>query len=76
MAVASAFPTGDNLYKPGGAAPATGIYNVIHHPGHRASHSVMLRVGDTFPKCPKCEHTVFLLVTVAPYVFDDEGFKP
>ena len=68
-------PADDTLHEPGRTVPATGVYNVIHHPGHRPNHPVMLKAGDTFPPCRRCEHAVYLLVSVAPYIFDDEDFK-
>jgi len=69
-------PADNTLHRTGRPAPRKGIYNVVHDPPRRANHSVVLRGGELFPKCPKREHTSFLPVTVAPYVFEDEDFTP
>ena len=65
----------DQLFKPGSIAPRTGMYNAIHHPGHRPMHAIVLKHGEKFPVCKKCEYTVFLLVAVAPHFSEDEDFQ-
>lgn len=68
--------TGDSLFRPNQSVPFTGVYHAIHHPSHRPTHSVILRGGENFPKCGKCEYTVFLLVSAIPHVTEDEDFRP
>jgi hypothetical protein len=55
--------------------PESGIYEVIHEHGHRASHESVLVKGDAFPDCETCHAQVrFRVVRVAPYIFDDQDF--
>jgi hypothetical protein len=63
------------VFVPGVPVPETGIYEVIHHRGHRAAHEVVMHRGDPFPACDQCDTRVrFKLVRTAPYIFDDEDF--
>lgn len=63
------------LFLPGDPIPETGIYEVIHDRGHRASHEVVMHGQDVFPACDQCDTRVrFKLVRTAPYIFDDEDF--
>ena len=55
----------------------TGIYEVIHDRGHRATHEAVLHGKDLFPNCDQCGEKVrFRLIRTAPYIFDDEDFIP
>ena len=63
-------------YPPGDVVRQTGIYQVIHHEGHRETHEVVMLGGDSFPPCETCNHRVrFKLVRTAPYIFQDEDFE-
>lgn len=37
--------------------PFTGVYRVFHST-HRVSHEVVLRAGEVFPRCNKCDEDV------------------
>lgn len=43
---------GDDLL-PGALCNQSGIYQVMHH-AHRATHHVLVRAGDLFPRCNGC----------------------
>jgi len=63
------------VFLPGEPIPETGIYEVIHDRGHRASHEVVMHSRDLFPPCDQCDARVrFKLVRTAPYIFEDEDF--
>ncbi len=64
----------DSMFKPGQKVLESGVYNAVHHPEHRHSHSLLLRVGDAFPRCSRCESTVFLKVFTAPHFAEDPDF--
>ena len=60
---------------PGTFAPASGLYEVLHTTG-RSEERVYLR-GDLLPECVCCGDKVrFKLAQPAPYVFEDEDFRP
>lgn len=60
---------------PGIFAPASGLYEVSHADG-RVEERVYLR-GDLLPECECCGDKVrFRLTQPAPYVFEDEDFRP
>ena len=44
-------------YRPGEAAPAAGIYEVLHE-GHRDPHQAILLAGEIFPACRTCKDAV------------------
>jgi hypothetical protein len=48
--------SGDDLL-PGALCSQSGIYQVIHH-AHRATHNVLMRAGDLFPRCNGCGDAV------------------
>ena len=48
--------SGDDLL-PGALCSQSGIYQVIHRE-HRETHHVLVRVGDTFPRCRGCGEAV------------------
>lgn len=48
--------SGDDLL-PGALCSKSGIYQVIHL-AHRETHNVLVRVGDTFPRCKGCGEAV------------------
>jgi len=63
------------VFAGGEPIPESGIYEVIHHNAHRATHESVLVKGDPFPLCEVCETQVrFRAVRVAPYIFDDDDF--
>lgn len=64
------------FYKPGETVRETGIYEVVHDRGHRATHEAVMLAKDTFPACDTCYEKVrFRLVRTAPYIFDDMDFE-
>ena len=68
--------SGGTLYKAGEPVVQTGIYEVTHDRGHRATHDVVMLAGDIFPACETCEQRVrFRAVRTAPYIFQDEDFE-
>ena len=48
--------SGDDLL-PGTLCCQGGIYHVIHHE-HRETHNVLVRMGETFPRCNVCGDAV------------------
>jgi len=48
--------SGDDLL-PGALCGQSGIYQVIHR-GHRETHNVLVRAGETFPRCTGCGRAV------------------
>ena len=64
------------VFSAGEIVKESGIYKVIHHHEHRASHEVMMQRDDLFPACDQCHEAVrFAIVHMAPYIFDDDDFK-
>ena len=47
----------DLLILPGALCSRGGIYQAIHRQ-HRAPHRVLVRTGDTFPRCKGCGESV------------------
>lgn len=47
----------DLLIAPGALCSRGGIYQAIHRE-HRAPHRILVRVGDTFPRCKACGEAV------------------
>lgn len=64
----------ETLCKPGQRVRQSGIYNAVHHPEHRRAHALLLKRGETFPRCSRCEFTVFLLIFAAPHFREDPDF--
>ncbi|SRR5581483_7336222 len=63
------------LFEAGSVVRETGIYEVIHHYGHRTPHEVLMLRDDIFPYCDQCRDQVrFKLIRTATYVFDDPDF--
>ena len=50
-------------YRPGEAAPVSGIYEVLHS-GHRSTHEILILSGDRFPECRACHTTVRFQIVV------------
>ena len=48
--------SGDDLL-PGALCGQSGIYQVMHR-AHRATHNVLVRAGDLFPRCNGCGESV------------------
>ena len=64
-------------FKPGDPVKATGIYEVTHDRGHRATHEAVMLANDAFPECDTCLGKVrFRMLRHAPYIFDDDDFEP
>ena len=62
-------------FRAGQTVPESGIYEVTHHRGHRATHEVIMHREDVFPACDQCGEKVrFRVLRTAPYIFDDEDF--
>lgn len=56
-------------------APASGMYQLLHADG-RTEERIYLR-GDLLPECECCGDKVrFKLLHPAPYVFEDQDFRP
>jgi hypothetical protein len=54
----------------------SGIYEVAHHRGHRATHDAVMVRGNQFPACDQCGASVrFKIKRTAPYIFHDEDFS-
>ena len=66
----------DSIFMPGQTAHESGVYHAVHHPEHRPAHSLLLRRGDRFPGCRRCESPVYLLIHAAPYLGEDADFAP
>lgn len=65
-----------DLFRPGDTVRESGIYEVVHHAGHRTAHEVVMVAGDFFPTCDTCSDNVrFRLLRTAPYIFADEDFE-
>jgi hypothetical protein len=63
------------LYKPGDAAPDSGLYEAIHH-SHRAPHTISVTAGAHFPDCNICDGDVrFRFVRAAAPIEFDEDFR-
>lgn len=63
------------IFAAGEIIPESGIYEVIHHNSHRATHESVLVKGDPFPFCETCDAQVrFRVLRTAPYIFDDSDF--
>ena len=61
-------------YRAGDAVPRLAVYRVIHSP-HRAEHFAILRAGERFPRCHRCENEVrFEITTIEPQVESDLTF--
>jgi hypothetical protein len=58
-------------YRPGEAAPAAGIYEVLHA-DHRAAHTAIVLRDEIFPACRTCKDAVrFRLARQADHVSGD-----
>ena len=54
--------------------PYSGVYRVFHS-AHRASHDVILRTGEVFPRCNKCGEDVhFELIQPVSGIRSDSDF--
>jgi hypothetical protein len=59
-------PKASQQFRCGDKIPENGIYRVIHR-DHRLPHEVTLLRDQMFPKCIRCEHSVYFeLVRSAP----------
>ena len=62
-------------FRPGEVIAESGIYEVVHHRGHRATHDAVMVRGNQFPACDQCGASVrFKIKRTAPYIFHDEDF--
>jgi hypothetical protein len=69
-----------DLFKPGDAVPASGIYDVIHDKldgqEHAEQHQITAIAGKTFPPCKGCQAWVrYRLYRAAEYIQENEHFK-
>lgn len=63
-------------FRPGEVIMESGIYEVAHHRGHRATHDAVMVRGNQFPACDQCGASVrFKIKRTAPYIFHDEDFS-
>jgi hypothetical protein len=62
-------------FSPGDEVPRSGIYKVVHNPGHTEDHEVTCVGGKKFPPCRKCRHPTFELVHAARYVKGHRYFR-
>ena len=59
-------PKAKTQFRCGDKIPESGIYRVVHR-DHRLPHEVTLLRDQLFPKCTRCEHSVYFeLVRSAP----------
>jgi len=69
------FKPGGQVFKPGEECPLSGIYRVVHDPGHTKEHEVTCLYGEKFPQCNNCFHDVrFVLERGAQHVDVDDNF--
>lgn len=62
-------------FRPGEVIRESGIYEVVHYRGHRATHDAVMVRGNQFPACEQCGASVrFKIKRTAPYIFHDEDF--
>ncbi len=62
-------------FRPGDVIRESGIYEVVHYRGHRATHDAVMVRGTQFPACDQCGASVrFKIKRTAPYIFHDEDF--
>ncbi len=62
-------------FRPGDVIAESGIYEVTHYRGHRATHDAVMVRGNQFPACDQCGASVrFKIKRTAPYIFHDEDF--
>jgi len=62
-------------FRPGEVIAESGIYEVMHYRGHRATHDAVMVRGNQFPACDQCGASVrFRMKRTAPYIFHDEDF--
>jgi hypothetical protein len=69
-----------DMFKPGDAVPASGIYDVIHDKldgqEHALRHQITAIAGNTFPPCRGCQAWVrYRLYRAAEYIQENEHFK-
>lgn len=62
-------------FRPGEVILESGIYEVIHHRGHRETHDAVMIRANRFPSCEQCGDLVrFKMKRTAPYIFHDDDF--
>lgn len=59
----------------GDKVPQSGIYAAAHSGAHRNAHCILLLANEAFPGCGSCRVT-FHLLRAAPYIFEDDDFRP
>ncbi|MGD0814856.1 MAG: hypothetical protein ABSA83_14715 [Verrucomicrobiota bacterium] len=69
-----------DMFRPGDAVPASGIYDVIHDKldgqEHAGQHQITAIAGKTFPLCRGCQAWVrYRLYRAAEYIQENEYFK-
>lgn len=62
-------------YRPGEAAPVSGIYEVVHS-DHRRAHEILILAHDLFPECRYCRTAVrFQLLVPLWHAREDYDFR-
>ncbi len=62
-------------FRPGEVILESGIYEVVHHRGHRETHDAVMIRANRFPTCEQCgEQVRFKIKRTAPYIFHDDDF--
>ena len=63
-------------FRPGEVILESGIYEVVHHHGHRETHDAVMIRNNRFPSCEQCgEQVRFKMKRTAPYIFHDDDFS-
>lgn len=63
-------------FRPGDVVLESGIYEVVHHRGHRETHDAVMLRAKQFPACEQCRDMVrFKIKRTAPYIFHDDDFS-
>jgi len=58
----------DRPFNPGDRVTHTGMYRIVHLPGHCPAEAVFMREDEEFPSCVGCQNTVYELVMPADAV--------
>ena len=58
----------DRPFNPGEKVLHTGMYRIVHLPGHCPAEAVFMREDEEFPPCGGCKNTMYELVMPADIV--------
>ena len=62
-------------FRPGSAAPTSGVYLVRHYQ-HRLPHEVTILKSEVFPRCNKCgDQVIFEIAHDATEIADDADLR-